>query len=133
MEPSPQLGGSNTGTQGRVIDATGKHVYPGFIAPTKSLGLVEVDAVRPSDDQDELGEMIPNVRSLIAYNAESKVVESMPPMACLLGKQRLMVDALVEHLPLFNLMLGIGKTLPLKLMTVFTYTGQTASEEAVGG
>lgn len=80
------IGGSNTGTQGRVIDASGKHVYPGFIAPTKSLGLVEVDAVRPSDDQDELGEMIPNVRSLIAYNAESKVVESMRPNGVLIGQ-----------------------------------------------
>src|SRR5690606_13999291 len=71
---------------GTVIDAKGKHVYPGFIAPAKSLGLVEVDAVRASDDQDEMGEMIPHVRSLIAYNAESKVVESMRPNGVLIGQ-----------------------------------------------
>lgn len=71
---------------GIIINATGKHIYPGFIAPTKSLGLVEVDAVRASNDEDEIGEMIPNVRSLIAYNAESKVVESMRPNGVLIGQ-----------------------------------------------
>ena len=70
---------------GRIIDASGKHVYPGIIAPVRSLGLVEIDAVRPSVDEDEIGSMIPHVRSLIAYNAESKVVESMRPNGVLLG------------------------------------------------
>lgn len=78
------IGNANTPSQGRVIDATGKHIYPGFIAPGKSLGLVEVNQVRASNDQDELGEFIPNVRSIIAYNAESKVVESMRPNGVLL-------------------------------------------------
>lgn len=72
--------------KGRVIDASGKHIYPGFIAPAKTLGLVEVEAVRASDDTDEIGEIIPHVRSLIAYNAESKVVESMRPNGVLLAQ-----------------------------------------------
>lgn len=80
------IGGPGTATKGRVIDASGKHVYPGFIAPAKSLGLIEVNAVRASNDQDEIGDFIPNVRSLIAYNAESKVVESMRPNGILLGQ-----------------------------------------------
>ena len=71
---------------GRVIDATGKHVYPGFIAPGKSLGLIEINAVRASNDQDEIGSMIPHVRSIIAYNAESQLVESMRPNGVLLGQ-----------------------------------------------
>ena len=62
-----------------LIEAKGKHIYPGFIAANASLGLVEIDAVRASNDKDEIGEMIPHIRSLIAYNAESKVVESMRP------------------------------------------------------
>ena len=78
--------GAGATPSGRVIDASGKHVYPGIIAPVKSLGLVEIDAVRPSDDEDEIGGMIPHVRSLIAYNAESKVVESMRPNGVLLGQ-----------------------------------------------
>ena len=71
---------------GTLIDATGKHVYPGFIAPNSTLGLVEIDAVRQSDDEDELGEMLPHVRSLVAYNAESQVVESMRPNGVLVGQ-----------------------------------------------
>ena len=71
---------------GTQIKGKGKHVYPGFIAPSTSLGLIEINAVRATDDQDELGEMIPHVRSLIAYNAESKVVESMRPNGVLLGQ-----------------------------------------------
>ncbi|MEW2921546.1 amidohydrolase family protein [Muricauda sp. ANG21] len=73
-------------TIGTMINAEGKHVYPGFIAPAKSLGLVEVDAVRASKDEDEIGDFIPHVRSIIAYNAESKVVESMRPNGVLLGQ-----------------------------------------------
>tara|TARA_R110002020_G_scaffold203146_4_gene406550 strand:- start:47860 stop:49152 length:1293 start_codon:yes stop_codon:yes gene_type:complete len=80
------LGGAGTATKGTVINAEGKHIYPGFIIPCTSLGLVEVDAVRASDDQDEIGELIPHIRSLIAYNAESKVVESMRPNGVLLGQ-----------------------------------------------
>jgi imidazolonepropionase-like amidohydrolase len=69
-----------------VIDAKGKHVYPGFIATNASLGLIEVDAVRASDDKSEMGDLNPNVRSQIAYNAESKVVESMRPNGVLIAQ-----------------------------------------------
>ena len=72
--------------QGEVIQAQGHHVYPGFIAPNSTLGLVEIDAIRASDDEDELGDFLPHVRSLIAYNAESKVVESMRPNGVLIGQ-----------------------------------------------
>ena len=72
--------------KGTIIKADGKHIYPGFIVTCASLGLIEVDAVRASNDKDEIGELIPHVRSLIAYNAESKVVESMRPNGVLLGQ-----------------------------------------------
>jgi len=82
------VGSANTkiARQGNVINAKGKHVYPGFIAPAKSLGLIEINAVRASNDQDDIGEFIPHVRSLIAYNAESQVVESMRPNGILIGQ-----------------------------------------------
>ena len=80
------VGNSSIIPKGQSIDATGKHVYPGFIAPAKSLGLIEVNAVRASNDQDESGDMIPHIRSIIAYNAESKVVESMRPNGVLIGQ-----------------------------------------------
>src|SRR5690606_21067764 len=71
---------------GTIINAEGKHVYPGFIAPNTSLGLVEIDAIRQSDDEDEMGDLLPHVRSIIAYNAESKVVESMRPNGVLIAQ-----------------------------------------------
>ena len=69
-----------------VIDAAGKHLYPGFIAPNSTLGLVEIDAVRASDDESEIGEFNPHVRSIIAYNAESKLVETTRPNGVLLAQ-----------------------------------------------
>lgn len=79
---------SKIGQRGTVINGQGKHVYPGFIATNTTLGLVEVGAVRPSNDDDEIGDMIPHIRSLIAYNAESKVVESMRPNGVLMAQIR---------------------------------------------
>lgn len=70
----------------KVIYAEGKHVYPGFIAPNSTLGLVEIDAVRASDDENEIGSFLPHVRSIVAYNSESKVVESMRPNGVLLAQ-----------------------------------------------
>lgn len=68
------------------IDASGKEVYPGFIAPNSTLGLVEIDAVKSSDDESEIGELNPNVRSIIAYNAESKVIETVRPNGILMAQ-----------------------------------------------
>ncbi|KJD33372.1 amidohydrolase [Tamlana nanhaiensis] len=76
----------NIASNVKIINATGKHVYPGFIVPNSTLGLVEIDAVRASDDDAEIGDWNANIRSLIAYNAESKVVESMRPNGVLLGQ-----------------------------------------------
>lgn len=59
-----------------VIDAKGKHVYPGFIAPNSTIGLVEIDAVKATDDESEIGGITPNVRSVIAYNSESRIIET---------------------------------------------------------
>lgn len=56
-----------------VIKANGKHVYPGFIAPTTNLGLTEFEAVKATLDFSEIGTFNPHIRSLIAYNTDSKV------------------------------------------------------------
>jgi len=72
--------------RGTIINAEGKHVYPGFIAPNTTLGLVEIASLRPTDDEDEIGEMLPHIRSLVAYNAESQIVESMRPNGVLIGE-----------------------------------------------
>lgn len=60
-----------------VVDAKGKHVYPGLILPVSSLGLIEISAVRASNDSREIGDMNPNVRSIVAYNTDSKVINTL--------------------------------------------------------
>lgn len=69
-----------------IIDAAGKHVYPGFIAPNSTLGLVEIDAVKSSDDEQVIGSFNPHVKSIIAYNAESKVIETVRPNGVLMAE-----------------------------------------------
>lgn len=80
------VAGPSAPIKGKVIDIRGKHVYPGFIAPVSTLGLVEIDAIRQSNDDDEIGDLLPNIRSLIAYNAESQVVESLRPNGVLMAQ-----------------------------------------------
>ena len=72
--------------EGEQIEVSGQHVYPGFIMPNSTLGLGEIDAVRATRDFDETGSMLPHVRSLIAYNAESKVIETVRPNGILLAQ-----------------------------------------------
>ena len=69
-----------------VYDLTGKHIYPSFILPNTTLGLVEIDAVRATRDHREVGEMNPNVRSQPAYNTESIVVSTVRTNGILLAQ-----------------------------------------------
>ncbi len=68
------------------IDATGKHIYPGIIAPNTNLGLVEVSSTRATVDYLELGDIHPNVRSLVAYNTDSKVINTLRTNGVLLAQ-----------------------------------------------
>jgi imidazolonepropionase-like amidohydrolase len=57
------------------IDGTGKQVYPGLILPTSDLGLREISSgVRGSNDHTEIGENNANIRSIVAYNTDSKII-----------------------------------------------------------
>lgn len=67
------------------IDATGKHVYPGLILPSTDLGLVEINSVRATNDSREIGEMNPNVRSIVAYNTDSKIINTLRSNGILLA------------------------------------------------
>ncbi len=59
------------------INLYGKHIYPGLIAPNCILGLQEAEAVRQTSDYAEVGDYNPHIRSLIAFNAESKILETV--------------------------------------------------------
>ena len=61
-------------------------IYPGFIAPNSTLGLMEVAAVRASRDYQEVGTFKPNVRSVIAYNAASDITPTVRTNGVLMGQ-----------------------------------------------
>ncbi len=68
------------------INISGKHVYPGFIAPNSTLGLTEIEAIRASNDFYEVGGYNPHVRSQIAYNAESRIIPTVRTNGVLLAQ-----------------------------------------------
>jgi len=71
---------------GTIMDLKGNHVYPGVIAPLSNLGLTEVEAVRATNDYNEVGEINPSVRSLVAYNTDSKVINTLRSNGILLAQ-----------------------------------------------
>jgi len=77
--------GTTTSTTGRIIDCKGKQVYPGLILTSTQLGLVEIPAVRSTIDASELGELSPSIRSIVAYNTDSKVLNTLRPNGILLA------------------------------------------------
>lgn len=56
----------------RVIDITGKHVYPGLIAAPTTLGLTEIGSVWATHDNIETGNVTPSVRAVTAVNPDSE-------------------------------------------------------------
>lgn len=58
----------------KTIDAEGSHVYPGLMNTDGSLGLIEINAVRASDDTGEVGRLNMNVRAEKAVNPDSELI-----------------------------------------------------------
>lgn len=78
--------GTGTATSGaKIIDCSGKHIYPGLILSASQLGLIEVNSVRATIDATEIGEMNPGIRSIVAYNTDSKVINTLRTNGILLA------------------------------------------------
>ncbi|MEO7521297.1 MAG: amidohydrolase family protein, partial [Gemmatimonas sp.] len=56
----------------KVVDVSGKHIYPGLVDAYSTVGITEIGSVEVSEDIRELGDFNPNVRADIAVNAESR-------------------------------------------------------------
>jgi imidazolonepropionase-like amidohydrolase len=56
----------------RIVDGTGKHIYPGLVDAYSTVGISEIGAVDVSNDINELGDFNPNVHADVAVNAESR-------------------------------------------------------------
>jgi hypothetical protein len=71
-------------------------VYPGLIVPLSSLGLREINSgVRGSNDFQEIGENNANIRTIVSYNTDSKVINVLRANGVLLAHVAPM-GALVE-------------------------------------
>jgi imidazolonepropionase-like amidohydrolase len=70
----------------KVIDVKGKQVYPGMILPVTDLGLKEIaNGVRGSNDFQELGEYNNSIRAIVAYNTDSKIINTLKANGILLA------------------------------------------------
>ena len=56
----------------KIVDVTGKHIYPGLVDAYSTVGITEIGAVDVSNDINEIGDFNPNVRAEVAVNAESR-------------------------------------------------------------
>lgn len=78
--------GANASAGGaKVINCQGKHIYPGLILTSTQVGLVEVPSVRATIDASEIGEMNASIRSLVSYNTDSKVINTLRTNGILLA------------------------------------------------
>ncbi|HQW83005.1 MAG TPA: amidohydrolase family protein [Ferruginibacter sp.] len=74
---------ATTGT--KIIDCKGKHIYPGLILAASQLGLIEINNIRATIDANEIGELNPSIRSIVAYNTDSKVINTLRTNGILLA------------------------------------------------
>lgn len=69
-----------------IIYADGAHIYPGFIATNSTLGLLELDLVRQTNDESETGTFKPSIRSAISYNTDSEIIPTVRSNGVLMGQ-----------------------------------------------
>lgn len=70
----------------KIFDASGKQLFPGFIGMNSRLGLVEIDAVRATQDYSEVGAFNPNARAIVAYNTDSDLIPTIRANGVLLAQ-----------------------------------------------
>lgn len=69
-----------------IIQANGKHVYPGLIALNTTIGLNEIESIRATQDITETGSYNPSARAIVAYNTDSKVTPTIRSNGVLLAQ-----------------------------------------------
>ena len=56
------------------VDLKGQHVYPGLFEPLNDIGLIEINSIRATIDAQEMGQLNPNVRAVVAVNPDSEII-----------------------------------------------------------
>jgi imidazolonepropionase-like amidohydrolase len=60
-----------------IVDVRGKRIYPGLIAPATVIGLRDIDMVRATLDDTEVGRIRPEISAHIAYNPDSELIPTV--------------------------------------------------------
>ena len=68
------IGTSISSAEAKVIDATGKFIYPGMIDANTGLGLAEIGSVQTMALRNEMGDFNPHIRALVGVNVESELL-----------------------------------------------------------
>ena len=69
-----QMGTNVTANDAKVIDASGKFVYPGMIDANTGIGLQEIGGVQTMSMRSEMGQFNPHIRALVGLNVESEIL-----------------------------------------------------------
>lgn len=73
LDENPQQLPSNT----QIVSADGKQVYPGLIAMVTQVGMVEIGAVRATNDIKEISLTNPDLHAHVAFNADSEIIPTL--------------------------------------------------------
>ena len=65
----------------KVVEWKDLEIYAGLISPGSSLGLTEINALRPTRDEREVGTHTPDVEAWVAVNPDSELIPVAEPMA----------------------------------------------------
>jgi imidazolonepropionase-like amidohydrolase len=67
--------GAGVPAQGaKVIDASGKFIYPGMIDANTGIGLQEIGGIQTMSLRSEMGQFNPHMKALVALNVESELL-----------------------------------------------------------
>src|SRR5471032_3633457 len=69
-----EIGANASASDAKIIDATGKFVYPGMIDANTGMGLQEIGGVQTMTMRSEMGQFNPHIRALVGLNVESEIL-----------------------------------------------------------
>ena len=69
-----RMGQGITVPNAKVVEATGKYIYPGMVDANTPIGLVEISGVQTMTMRSEMGQFNPHLRAIVALNLDSELL-----------------------------------------------------------
>jgi imidazolonepropionase-like amidohydrolase len=69
-----RMGQGITTPNAKVVEATGKYIYPGMVDANTPIGLVEISGVQTMTMRSEIGQFNPHLRAIVALNLDSELL-----------------------------------------------------------